>query len=157
MLDKDYELIELLKKEDVVPVSYYTMKRYLAIVDHCFDGNFKNKTALIRNYIYNDRTIIDKYMKNDFKLLKDRIINTRKLCLNRKEIERDVNTLDYQIRFISSCENHRDFLLKNLELFYSNDYKKRREYNIDLYYDITDYFCEKIILEQEENIYLQGV
>ncbi len=153
MKDTDYDLIEFLKQEEQLPITYYTMRRYLNIMEECFKGYEKNKNKIINKYINNDRAVIDKYMANDFKFLKDKIIYTRKICYNRKEIERDVNTLDFQINLLKSCETHKDFLMKNLELYYSTDYKKRREYNLDLYFDIIDYISEKMIYESEDEIY----
>lgn len=128
-------------------------KRYINLIDNCFNHNFKQKSMLVNTFINNDRTILDRYLKNDYALLKQKILNTRKQCYNRKEIERDVNTLDFQIKLLNECKNHREFLYKNLELNMSEDRKKRREYNLDIYFDIVDYFCEKIIDEQEEYYY----
>ncbi len=144
---------DLVELTNTFSVKDIIAKRYNNAIDTCFGEDKSNKTFILNKYMNNDRTIIDKYLANDYYLLKQKIIKTRKMCYNRKEIDRDVNTLDFQINLLRSCANHRDFLFKNYELNMSNDKNKRREYNIDLYYDIFDYLIEAIMKEQNELYY----
>lgn len=139
-------LKDLIIEDNSSPLS----KRYNEAIDSCFKGNFKDKQKIISKYIDNDKTVLDRYVENNYFLLKKRILEGRKNCYNRKEIDKYVNTLDFQIKMIKSCDSHRDFLIKNFELSYSENKYKRREFNFDLYLDILDYLIEKIIYEQSE-------
>lgn len=122
-------------------------------IDSCFDKQFKNKSNIIAKYIDSSRVILDKFKENNYYLLKQAIIKTRKNCISMREVEKDVNTLDFQIKLLNSCETHRDFLIKNTGLMCSSSYKERREYNTDIYFEIMDYLIENILIEQEDSLW----
>ncbi len=154
MLDYNYENEPLIKIEDLVvdntTKQSITSKKYNNTIDFCFNKNYKNKAQLTKKYMEESREVLERYEANNFALLKQKIINSRKICYNRKEIEKHINTLDFQINLIKSCSSHAEFIKKNYDLNLSNDKLERREYNLDIYFDIVDYFVENILEEQKE-------
>jgi len=154
MLAYNYEDEPLVKIEDLIDNSSTKQsvisKKYNNTINFCFNGNYKNKDFLMKTYMEENREVLKRYEANNFALLKKRIIDSRKICYNRKEIEKHINTLDFQIKLIKSCSNHSDFIKKNYELNLSNDKLERREYNLDIYFDIVDYFVENILETQKE-------
>ena len=132
----------------------FAVRRYDEIADICLGYVKKNKTKILKEFMDNDRTILDKYIENDFKKLKENIIHTRKMCFNRREIDTFVYTLDYQIKLLRECKSHKDFLLKNFKLRISNDKYTRREFNIDLESDICDYLTENSFKYQDEELWI---
>lgn len=135
-------------------INNYAIRRYDEVVDVCLGNIAKHKTRILKKYVDNNRVILDEYMKNDYKKLKDNIIHTRKMCLNRREIEFFVYTLDYQIKLLNECKSHKEYLLKNFKLRMSNDKYVRREYNIDLENDICDYLMTNSFIIQDEDLWI---
>ena len=135
-------------------INNFALRRYDELADICLGNVKKNKTKILKEFIDNDRTILDKYKENDYKLLKDNIIHTRKMCLNRREIEYHVYTLDYQIKLLNECKSHKEYLLGNFKRRISNDKYVRREFNIDLENDICDYLIENSFKYQDEELWI---
>ncbi len=121
------------------------IRRYNDAITSCFKAKYTESKRPIEGrigYLMQGREIIDLYLKDDYQLLKQKIIGMRTICYSRKEIENTINTLDFQILFLESCETHEDVLKKNFEFQMSDKTEIRREFNIEIYHDILDYLIE---------------
>jgi hypothetical protein len=119
----------------------YTQTVFKLIADSKEPEVRKNRKFYIETFMENDRTVLDRYIEDDYELLKESIRSMKKICFGDKE-ERKLPSIDFQVDLINDCKSHKDYLYKSFRLQLSSDKKEVQEFNIEVFNDILDYFIE---------------